>query len=96
VTSLGETADFALTDTGKPGGLALGWLPTVSSDGKEVLSTISFHDGQAGFELPNLGTEPGGMVLILAKGMFPDREDNSEQATDDTREVLVQLQVEVP
>ncbi|MBP7051250.1 MAG: hypothetical protein KBE65_09560 [Phycisphaerae bacterium] len=77
----GETA--GLTDTGKPGGLALGWLPTVSSDGKEVLSTISFHDGQAGFELPALGTESGGAVLILADGMFPDRE------------VLVQVQVEI-
>ncbi len=66
----------------------------MSSDGKEVQSTISFHDGHNGFEIPNVSTESGGVVLIHAKGMFPGSQSIGEQ---DNRsiEVLVRLQVDV-
>ena len=67
--SEGETAAIAMTDSHPSRGmlgLALGLLPTVSSDGKEVQSTISFHDGRHGFEIPNASTESGGVVLIRA------------------------------
>jgi hypothetical protein len=70
-TSEGDTAALALTNAQPAGGLALGWLPTVSSDGKEIESTISFHDGHRGFELPNVSTESGGGVLLRVRGMFP-------------------------
>ncbi|MEN6425164.1 MAG: hypothetical protein ABFE13_07365 [Phycisphaerales bacterium] len=91
----GETAGIALTNDQRSGGLALGWLPTISSNGEEVVSTLSFHDGQNGFEIPDVSTEPGGMVLIRARGMFPDAKDGLGQSRGDTGEVLVQIQVEI-
>jgi hypothetical protein len=91
----GETAGIAMTNDQQSGGLALGWLPTISGDGKGVLSTLSFHDGQNGFEIPDVSTEPGGMVLIRARGMFPDAKDGPGQNSGDAGEVLVQIQVEI-
>jgi len=91
----GETAGIAMTNDQRSGGLALGWLPTISADGKEVLSTLSFHDGQTGIELSPLGTEPGGIVLIRTRGMFPDAGNDAEPGDTDMREVLVHLQIEV-
>lgn len=90
-TSEGDTVALAVTNTQPAGGLALGWLPTVSSDGKKVQSTISFHDGQRGFELPNVSTESGGVVLLRAKGMFAGLNQDSSYAG----EVLIRLQVDI-
>jgi hypothetical protein len=87
--SEGDTAALAITNAQPSGGLALAWLPTVSSDGKGVQSTISFHDGHNGFEIPNAGTESGGVVLIRAKGVFP----SLDQGSGDPEEVLIRLQV---
>jgi hypothetical protein len=86
----GDTTALAVTNT-QPSGLALGWLPTVSSDGKEVQSTISLHDGRRGFELPNVGTESGGVVLLRVKGMFP----GPNQDRGDPGEVLIRLQMDI-
>ncbi len=87
----GDTAALALTNTQPSSGLALGWLPVVSSDGKEVRSTISFHDGLRGFELPNVSTESGGVVLLRAKGMFAGLNQDSGYAG----EVLIRLQMDI-
>jgi hypothetical protein len=84
----GETMTFALTDRPLWSGFALGWLPTVSSDGKEIQSTLSFHDGTHGFEIPNVSTESGGVVLVRVKEMFPDQDDGP-------RQVLIRVQVDV-
>jgi hypothetical protein len=97
IVRAGGLATLAMTDSrpqNERQGFALGLQPTVSSDGKEVQSTISFHDGHNGFEIPNVSTESGGVVLIYAKGMFPGLQSTGEQ---DTRsiEVLVRLQVDV-
>jgi DNA-directed RNA polymerase specialized sigma24 family protein len=69
----GESAAIAVKDwtLQGPHGLAVAWLPTISSDGKEIQSTVSFHDGRNGFEIPNVSTESGGVVLIRARGIFP-------------------------
>jgi hypothetical protein len=72
-------------------GLGLGLLGTVSRDGKEVQSTLSFHDGHRGFELPNVSTESGGVVLLRAKGMFAGMNQDGR----DAEEVLIRLQVDV-
>jgi len=91
LTTEGDTAAVAVTNTQASGGLALGWRPEVSSDGKEVLSTISFHDGHRGFEIPNVSTEPGGVVLLRAKGMFSGLNQDSSYA----EEVLIRLQMDI-
>ena len=97
IVRAGGLATLAITDSqpqNERQGFALGLQPTMSSDGKEVQSTISFHDGHNGFEIPNVSTESGGVVLIHAKGMFPGSQSTGEQ---DNRsiEVLVRLQVDV-
>ncbi len=90
-TSEGDTAALALTNAQPAGGLALGWLPTVSRDGKEVQSALSFHDGHRGFELPTTSTESGGVVLLRAKGMFAGlNQDRAESG-----EVLIRLQMDI-
>ncbi|MCL5278589.1 MAG: hypothetical protein M1376_01620 [Planctomycetes bacterium] len=63
----------------------------VSSDGKEVQSTISFHDGRRGFEIPDVSTESGGVVLLHAKGMFSDLSQNGSALG----EVLIRLQMDI-
>jgi len=62
----GQSGTMAITGAGQ--GVALAWLPTLSNDGKEIQSTIAVHGGYKGFEIPNVGTEAGGMILIRAKG----------------------------
>jgi hypothetical protein len=64
---------------------ALAWQPTISSDGTRIESSFSFHDGQTGFEVPNLETEIGGTVLIRVKGI-----------TTPDEEVLLLVQVDCP
>ena len=54
---------------------AMAWLPTISSDGREIESSFSFHDGQNGFEIPNVRIEEGGVILVRVKGMVPTGED---------------------
>jgi hypothetical protein len=63
--------------------LAMGWLPTISDDGTEIRSTVSFHDGLNGFEIPNVAMEPGGIVLIRAKGMWSCSDDANTQKESD-------------
>jgi hypothetical protein len=65
--------------TARTSGLAMGWLPTVSDDGTEIWSTVSFHDGLNGFEIPNVATEPGEVVLIRVKGMWSHSDDANTQ-----------------
>jgi hypothetical protein len=90
----GETAAIAMTNRQPPSGLALGWQPMVSDDGTEIQSTISFHDGRNGFEIPNVSTEPGGVVLIRAVGVFFDPDDNREPK-DGPHETLIRVQVDL-
>lgn len=71
----------------------MGWLPTISDDGEHVVSTVSFHDGQNGFEIPDVNTEPGGMVLIHTKGMFPDAKEDQGQGSGSPGDVLVRIEV---
>jgi len=87
----GESGAIAITNAQPPSGLALGWLPMVSTDGKEVQSTISFHDGRNGFEIPNASTESGGGVLIRARGLFPSLDEGSEGI----EEVLIRLRMDI-
>ena len=54
---------------------ALAWLPAISSDGERIESTFSFHDGQNGFEIPNVSVEDGGAILVRVKGIIPTGED---------------------
>lgn len=84
----GETAAIALTDKPLWNGFALGWQPTVSSDAEEIQSTISFHDGTDGFEIPNVATEPGGVVLVRVKKMLSDQNGGP-------REILIRVQVDL-
>jgi hypothetical protein len=90
----GETAAVATTKRQEPRGLALGWQPTVSSDGKEIRSALSFHDGRNGFEIPNIGTESGGVVLVRVQGMFWGQDDDNEPG-DGPQEVLLRVQVDL-
>jgi len=53
----------------------LAWLPTLSSDGKRIESSFSFHDGTNGFEIPNVSIEEGGVILVRVKGIVPTGED---------------------
>jgi len=89
----GESGAIAITDMTPQGplGLAVAWLPTISSDGKKIESTISFHDGRNGFEIPNAGTEPGGVVLIRARGIFPGLDEGSGSPN----EILIRLQMDI-
>jgi hypothetical protein len=91
--SAGDMATIALTDSDPQDGrrgFALGLLPTISDDGAEVRSTMSFHDGHSGFELPNVSTEPGGVVLIRATGMLHGQED-----ADRPFDLLLRIQVDI-
>jgi len=54
---------------------ALAWSPAVSGDNKRIESTFSFHDGQNGFEIPNVSAEEGGVVLVRVRGIIPTGED---------------------
>jgi len=54
---------------------ALAWLPTISSDGRRIESSFSFHDGENGFEIPNVSNEDDGAVLVRVKGIIPTGED---------------------
>ena len=67
------------------GAFALAWLPTISSDGTRIESTFSFHDGENGFEVPNVSTEEGGGVLVRVRGTIPAGED-----------ILILLKVGIP
>jgi len=94
----GESAFIAVTDVTPQGpqGLAVAWLPTVSSDGRKIESTISFHDGHDGFEIPSVSTESGGVVLILARRMLPDQENGSQSAGGGSKDILIRIQVDIP
>ena len=54
---------------------ALAWRPTLSSDGQQIESRFSFHDGQNGFEIPNVSVEDGGVILVRVRGIMPTGED---------------------
>jgi hypothetical protein len=95
MVSEGDTATIALTEANPRRGLALGLLASVSSDGKEVQSTISFHDGHDGFEIPNVSTESGGVVLILAKRMLPDPQNGSPSASGGSKDILIRIRVDI-
>lgn len=88
----GNMATISLTDSdaqeGRKG-FALGLLPVLSNDGQEVQSTIFFHDGSSGFEIPNVSTESGGVVLLRVKGIHLPEEQESEGPL----EFLIRLQV---
>jgi len=88
--SAGTLAMMALTDSdpqkGRQG-FALGLLPVLSSGHEEIQSTISFHDGHNGFEIPNVSTESGGVVLIRVKGILSD--------PDEATEFLIRIQINV-
>lgn len=90
----GQTAVFAMTDDQKARGLGIGWLSTVSDDGTEIQSTVSFHDGREGFEIPNVAMEPGGVMLIRVEDVFSDR-DNSSTQEEAPQEMLIQVQVDL-
>lgn len=89
----GESGAIAITDTTPQGpqGLAVAWLPTISSDGREIESTISFHDGRNGFEIPIAGTESGGVVLIRTRGIFRGLDEGSGSP----KEILIRLQMDI-
>jgi hypothetical protein len=94
IVSAGDITMIALTDADPQNGrrgFALGLRPTISDDGAEVRSTISFHDGHNGFEIPDVSTESGGVVLLRVKGMFPGLNQDSSYGG----EVLIRLQVDV-
>jgi len=54
---------------------ALAWRPTLSSDGQQIESRFAFHDGQNGFEIPNVSVEDGGVILVRVRGIMPTGED---------------------
>ncbi len=54
---------------------ALAWRPTLSSDGRQIESRFAFHDGQNGFEIPNVSVEDGGVILVRVRGIMPTGED---------------------
>jgi hypothetical protein len=94
----GEIATIALTDADPQNGrrgFALGLLPTLAGDGVEVRSTISFHDGSNGFEIPNVSTEPGGVVLIRAIGVLRGQEAGEESDRDGPLEFLLRIQADI-
>jgi hypothetical protein len=93
----GESGAIAIVDmtTQGPQGLAVGWLPTVSSDGRKIESTISFHDGRTGFEIPNASTESGGVVLILARRMHLDHDNGSPSTSGGSQDLLIRIQVDI-
>ena len=91
----GDAAALALRNGQPQEGLALGLLPVVASDGREVRSDISFHDGVSGFEIPSVGTEPGELVLIRVKGMFPTLTDADARTESDSAEVLIRVRVDI-
>jgi len=64
---------------------ALAWLPTISTDGTQIESSFSFHDGENGFEIPSVTADEGGVILVRVKGIVPTGED-----------ILILLRVELP
>ncbi len=90
----GQTATFAMTDDQKARGLGIGWLSTVSDDGTEIRSTISFHDGRDGFEIPNVAMEPGGAMLIRVKDTWSDHND-ADNEKESRQEALIQVHVDL-
>ena len=95
----GDMATIALTEDADPQngrrGFALGLRPTMSDNGAEVRSTISFHDGHNGFEIPDVSTEPGGVVLIRATGVLRGQEDGGEADGDGPFEFLIRIQADL-
>lgn len=90
----GQTATIAMADQEEARGLAIGWLSTVSDDGTEIRSTVSFHDGRDGFEISSVAMEPGGIALIRAKGMWSYCDDPDKQ-NEYFQEMLIQVQVDL-
>jgi len=90
----GQTAAIASANHQEARGLAIGWLSTVSDDGTEIRSTVSFHDGRNGFEIPDIVMELGGVVLIRAKGMW-SYHDNDGNQKESPQEMLIQVQVDL-
>jgi hypothetical protein len=90
----GDSGTIAIADRQAAQGLALAWLPTISSDGKEIQSTVSFHNGHSGFEIPNVSTESGGVVLIRMNEIAADP-GNSSQDSEGPKEFLIRIQVDI-
>lgn len=90
--SEGESGTIAITQDKH--GLALAWLPVISSDGTEILSTLSFHDGRDGFELSNIGTESGGAVLIRMNGVVTGLAADGPDG-EDRQDALIRVQIDL-
>jgi hypothetical protein len=90
----GQTAAIATANQEEARGLAIGWLSTVSDDGTEIRSTVSFHDGRDGFEISSIPMEPGGVALIRAKGMWSYCDDPDRQ-NEYFQEMLIRVQVDL-
>jgi hypothetical protein len=72
----GTLGAIVMTGAADTENLALGWQPELSRDGTQIESTISFHDGRNGFEIPSVGTETGGVILIRARGIIATGEES--------------------
>ena len=70
--------------------LALAWEPTISRDGRYIESTLSFHDGESGFELSRLPVENDGVLLVRVKGVVPGSQDRG-----DAQETLILIRVNI-
>jgi hypothetical protein len=84
----GDSTAIATRDSEAARGLAIGLQSEVSSDGTYVRSTLSVHDGLNGFEIPDVGMETGGAILIRGRGVFPG-EDGS------FKECLIRVQMNI-
>ena len=70
--------------------LALACQPTISGDGKHIESTLSFHDGERGFELTRVSVENDGVLLLRVKGVVLGSQENP-----DAQETLILVRVNI-
>lgn len=84
IVAEGETAMLG-TDV-----LALAWEPMISGDGRRIESTLSFHDGERGFELSALSVENDGVLLLRVKGVVLGSQENP-----DAQETLILVRMNI-
>ena len=70
--------------------LALAWEPMISGDGRRIESTLSFHDGERGFELSGLSIESDGVLLVRVKGVVLGSQENP-----DAQETLILIRMNI-